>query len=42
MTSNGKILTRVDGAIATLTFNNPERHNAMSFEMWLATADALD
>ena len=42
MTQNEKILTSVDGAVATLTFNNPERHNAMSFEMWHATADALE
>ena len=42
MNSSEKILTSIDGAIATLTFNNPERHNAMSFEMWHATADALE
>jgi enoyl-CoA hydratase/carnithine racemase len=42
MNSSEKILTSVDGAVATLTFNNPERHNAMSFEMWHATADALE
>ncbi|HEY7389151.1 MAG TPA: enoyl-CoA hydratase [Bryobacteraceae bacterium] len=29
-----KILSHVDGAVGTLTFNNPERHNAMSLEMW--------
>jgi enoyl-CoA hydratase len=39
---SGKILTGVEGAVATLTFNNPERHNAMSFEMWQATTEALD
>ena len=42
MTATDKILTSIEGAVATLTFNNPERHNAMSFEMWLATADALE
>ncbi|MBV9744173.1 MAG: enoyl-CoA hydratase/isomerase family protein [Acidobacteriia bacterium] len=36
-----KILSRIDGAVATLTFNNPERHNAMSLEMWQAATTAL-
>jgi len=42
MTTSDKILTKIEGAVATLTFNNPERHNAMSFEMWHATAEALE
>ena len=29
-----KILWHVAGAIGRLTFNNPQRHNAMSLEMW--------
>ncbi len=29
-----KMLARKDGHIGTMTFNNPERHNAVSFEMW--------
>jgi enoyl-CoA hydratase/carnithine racemase len=37
-----KILTRKDGHVAQVVFNNPERHNAMSFEMWEATAAALE
>jgi enoyl-CoA hydratase len=37
-----KILTRKDGAVGTIIFNNPERHNAVSREMWEATADALE
>jgi enoyl-CoA hydratase/carnithine racemase len=28
--------------VGTLTFNNPERHNAMSLEMWRAAAAALE
>lgn len=36
-----KILASVDGAIGTLTFNNPERRNAMSLDMWRAAADAF-
>jgi enoyl-CoA hydratase/carnithine racemase len=31
----------VDGSIGTLTFNNPERHNAMSLDMWRAAAEVL-
>jgi enoyl-CoA hydratase/carnithine racemase len=33
-----KVLSRIAGPIAHLTFNNPERRNAMSLEMWLACA----
>lgn len=32
--SSEKILMDKDGAIATITFNNPERRNAVSLEMW--------
>ncbi len=37
-----KILSSVDGSIGTLTFNNPERHNAMSLDMWRAASAVLD
>ena len=37
-----KILASVDGAIATLTFNNPERHNAISLDMWRAAKGVLE
>jgi enoyl-CoA hydratase/carnithine racemase len=33
-----KVLSRIAGPIAHLTFNNPERRNAMSLEMWQACA----
>lgn len=42
MTSTDKVLSRKDGSVGTLTFNNPERHNAMSLEMWEACARAMD
>ena len=29
-----KMLARKDGRVGTLIFNNPERHNAVSMEMW--------
>src|SRR5580693_2033137 len=35
------ILSTIDGAIATLTFHNPDRHNAMSLAMWREAAATL-
>jgi enoyl-CoA hydratase/carnithine racemase len=32
-----KLLARKEGRVGIVTFNNPERHNAMSLEMWEAT-----
>ena len=37
-----KILSATSGPIGTLTFNNPERHNAMSLDMWRAAAAVLE
>jgi enoyl-CoA hydratase/carnithine racemase len=37
-----KILSRVDGAVGRLTFNNPQRHNAMSLEMWREATAKLE
>ena len=37
-----KMLATKDGRIGTLIFNNPERHNAVSLEMWQAAAGILD
>ncbi|MDA8126967.1 MAG: enoyl-CoA hydratase [Deltaproteobacteria bacterium] len=42
MNAAQKVCTRTDGAVATVIFNNPERRNAMSLAMWLATAEALE
>lgn len=36
-----KILARVEGAVGHVIFNNPERHNAVSLEMWDAVEQAL-
>ncbi|MBV9521172.1 MAG: enoyl-CoA hydratase/isomerase family protein, partial [Alphaproteobacteria bacterium] len=35
-----KMLSRKDGPIGSMIFNNPERHNAVSLEMWEA-AEAI-
>ena len=42
MTATDKIIATVQGSVATLTFNNPDRHNAVSLEMWQAVRQALD
>ena len=36
-----KMLARVEGAVGHVIFNNPERHNAVSLEMWDAAELAL-
>ncbi len=36
-----KMLFRKEGHVGIVTFNNPERHNAVSLEMWEAAADML-
>lgn len=37
-----KMIAEKDGAIGWITFNNPERRNAMSLEMWTALDRILD
>src|SRR5579875_1205274 len=37
-----KMLSRKEGSVGYLTFNNPERHNAVSLEMWEAGAHYLE
>ena len=37
-----KMLSRKDGGVGYVVFNNPERHNAVSLEMWAATRSILD
>ena len=41
-TSTPKIIAGKGEGIGWLTFNQPEKRNAMSLEMWQGTADALD
>ena len=40
--SNGKMLAARDGGIGLITFNQPEKRNAMSIEMWLGLGEILD
>jgi enoyl-CoA hydratase/carnithine racemase len=42
MTTSDKMLSRRDGQVGYVIFNNPERHNAVSLEMWARTAEILD
>lgn len=41
MTQTEKMIARKEGRVGYIIFNNPERHNAMSFEMWEATTAIL-
>src|SRR3989441_10270339 len=36
-----KMLARKQGRVGPMIFNNPERHNAVSLEMWQAAAKIL-
>lgn len=40
--ASGKILFSVEDAVGTITFNQPEKHNAMSVEMWTGLEQILD
>jgi enoyl-CoA hydratase/carnithine racemase len=41
-TRTDKMLARKDGRVGYVIFNNPERHNAVSLDMWAATREILD
>ena len=41
-TLTDKLVAEKENGIGWITFNNPARHNAMSFEMWQAMAAVLD
>lgn len=40
--AEGKMLAEVRGAIGYMTFNQPEKRNAVSLEMWNGVGDILD
>ena len=40
--ANGKMLAEVDDGIGLITFNQPEKRNAMSVDMWAGFSDILD
>ena len=42
LTKTDKMLSRKDGRVGYVIFNNPERHNAVSLDMWAAAGEMLD
>jgi enoyl-CoA hydratase len=42
ITKTEKILSHTDGHVGYIVFNNPERHNAMSLDMWAASSRILE
>jgi enoyl-CoA hydratase len=42
ITKTEKILARKEGRVGIIIFNNPQRHNAVSLEMWAATSRILE
>jgi enoyl-CoA hydratase/carnithine racemase len=42
MTATDRMLARKEGRVGTMIFNNPERHNAVSLEMWQAATRILE
>jgi enoyl-CoA hydratase len=42
VTKTDKMLSRKEGSVGYVIFNNPERHNAVSLEMWARTAEILE
>src|ERR1700683_5323935 len=39
--ANGKMLKKIDDGVGIVTFNSPEKRNAMSLEMWEGVGQAL-
>src|SRR6266403_5461228 len=39
--ADGKILQSIADGVGVITFNNPEKRNAMSLEMWAGLGNAL-
>src|SRR5207344_383084 len=42
MTQTDKMLSRKEGRVGYMIFNNPERHNAVSLDMWDAASRIMD
>jgi len=42
MTQTDKMLSRKEGHVGYMTFNNPERHNAVSLAMWEAASRIME
>ena len=42
VTKTEKMLRRKEGRVGYVIFNNPERHNAVSLDMWAETSRILE
>jgi len=42
MTQTDKLLARREAGVGIVTFNNPDRHNAVSLDMWQACTRILE
>src|SRR5215218_3571909 len=42
MAKTDKVLSRKEGGVGYVVFNNPARHNAMSLDMWAETTRIMD
>src|ERR1700741_493912 len=42
ITKTDKMLSRKEGGVGYVIFNNPERHNAVSLDMWARTTEILE
>ena len=42
MAKTDKVLSRKEGGVGYVVFNNPARHNAVSLEMWQALTSTLE
>src|SRR5436305_1100909 len=42
VTKTDKMLARKEGRVGYVIFNNPQRHNAVSLDMWAATSRILE
>jgi enoyl-CoA hydratase/carnithine racemase len=40
--ADGRMLAEIEDGIGTITFNNPDKRNAMSLEMWRGLVEILD
>ncbi len=40
--TDGKLIGRKDGSVGHVIFNNPDRHNAVSLEMWQAMSETIE
>ena len=40
--TNSKMILEIKDGVGYVTFNNPEKHNAVSLEMWESLGEMMD